>query len=88
MEITEVRVHKVEREGSRLKGYASITIDDALVINNIRIIDGNTRVFCAMPNHPVGEGKYEDSVHPKNQEARDLIEKKILDEYNKESDEK
>lgn len=84
MEITEVHVHKVEREGSRLKGFASIVIDDAIIINNIRIIDGKTRVFCAMPNHPTSDGKFEDSVHPKNQETRDMIEKKIMEEYNKE----
>ena len=82
MEITKVRVHKVDREGSRLKGYASVTIDDCFVVNNIRIIEGENRLFCAMPSRKVNDEKYEDIVHPTNSETRELFESKILEEYN------
>lgn len=82
MEITKVRVHKIDREGSRLKGYATIVIDDCLEINNIRIIEGNSRIFCAMPSHKINDEKFGDYVHPKNQETRDMFEEKILAEYN------
>lgn len=82
MEITKVRIHKIDRESSKLKGYATVTIDDCFVISDIRIIEGDNRLFCAMPSRKVSEDKFEDIVHPINQETRDMFEKKILAEYN------
>ena len=82
MEITKVRVHKVEREGSRLKGYATVTLDNCFVISNIRIIESDNRLFCAMPSRKVNDEKFEDIVHPTNQETREMFESKILEEYN------
>ena len=87
MEITKVRVHKVDVEGSRLKGYASVTIDDCFVVNNIRIIEGENRLFCAMPSRKVKDDKFEDIVHPTNAETRELFESKILEEYNNPTEE-
>ncbi len=81
MEITKVRVHKVEKEGSRLKGYATVTIDDCFVISNIRIIEGENRLFCAMPSRKVNDDKFEDIVHPTNAETREMFETAILNEY-------
>ena len=49
MEITSVKVHKTEREGSRMKGYATVTLDDCFVVRNIRIIEGDEKLFIAMP---------------------------------------
>ena len=82
MEITKVRVHKIDREDSRLKGYATITIDDCFVVTNIRIIEGENRLFCAMPSRKVSEDKFEDTVHPTNAETRKMVEDAILKEYN------
>ncbi len=82
MEITEVRVHKIDREGSKVKGYAKIIVDGCLEINNIRIIQREDRLFCAMPSRKVNEDKFEDIVHPTNKETRDMFETKILEEYN------
>lgn len=82
MEITRVNVHKIDREVSRLKGYATVTIDDCFVVSNIRIIEGENRLFCAMPSRKVADGNFEDIVHPINKETRDMFEEKILDEYN------
>ncbi len=87
MEITKVRVHKVEREGSKVKGYATITIDDCFAVSNIRIIEGENRMFCAMPNDKIGENKFVDVAHPTNQETREMIEEKILAEYNNPTEE-
>jgi len=85
MEITKVYVNKVNIEGSVLKGYATIEIDGCLEINNIRIIEGKNRMFCAMPSRKINDERFEDYVHPKNQETRNLFESKILEEYNKPS---
>lgn len=87
MEITKVRVHKVDRDASKLKGYATVTIDDCFVISNIRIIEGENRLFCAMPSRKVSEDRFEDIVHPTNQETREMFEEKILAEYNNPSEE-
>lgn len=81
MEITKVIVNKVNAD--KLKGYATIVLDDCLEINNIKIIEGKNRTFCAMPNRKINDEKYEDYVHPKNQETRDMFESAILAEYNK-----
>lgn len=82
MEITSVRVHKTEREGSRMKGYATVTLDDCFVVRNIRIIEGDEKLFIAMPSRKVADDRYEDIAHPINSETRKMFEDKILEEYN------
>ena len=86
MEITSVKVHKTEREGSRMKGYATVTIDDCFVVRNIRIIEGDEKLFIAMPSRKVADDRYEDIAHQINAETRKLFEDKILEEYNNPTD--
>ncbi len=83
MEVTNVTVQKEEKQGSRVKGYAIIELDGELKINGIRIIEGNERMFAAMPNRKVSNEKYIDYVYPINKELRQKIETAILEEYNK-----
>lgn len=85
MKVTKVSVQKEEKENSRVKGYAVIELDGVLKINGIRIIEGNSRMFAAMPNRKVSDDKYIDYVYPVNKELREVIEKAILEEYNKEN---
>ncbi len=91
MEITDVRVHKVNKEENpKLKGYATVKIDDCFLISGIRIIEGKERTFCAMPHKKIvkdGVIRSEDIVHPTNEETRNMFESKILEEYNKVSEE-
>lgn len=77
MEITSVKIHKVDREGSKVKGYVTVTLDDCFVVRNLRIIEGDSRLFVAMPN----DDKYNDIAHPINAETRKMFEDKILTEY-------
>lgn len=81
MEITSVKVHKTERDGSRMKGYATVTLDDCFVVRNIRIIQGEDKLFIAMPSRKVADDKYEDIAHPINAETRKMFEDKIIAEY-------
>lgn len=81
MKITSVRIRKVERENSRMKGIASVVIDDAVAIHDIRIIEGDNNLFIAMPSRKTPAGEYKDIVHPINQEVRTMFEKEILDAY-------
>ena len=83
MKITSVNVRKVEKEGSRMKGKASILLDDSFAIHDIRIIEGDNGLFIAMPSRKTPVGEYKDTVHPINQEIRTLFEKEILDAYDK-----
>ena len=85
MEVTKVTVQKEEKTGSRVKGYAVIELDGVLKINGIRLIEGNSRLFAAMPNRKVGDDKYIDYVYPINKELREKIEQAILEEYEKEN---
>lgn len=83
MKITSVDVCKFEREGSRLKGYASVLIDDSFAVHDIRIIEGDKGLFIAMPSRKAANGVYRDTAHPINKEVRAMFEEAILDAYNK-----
>lgn len=83
MKVTSVKVKKIEKENSRMKGIAEILLDDMIAIHDIRIISGDNGLFVAMPSRKTPTGDYRDIVHPISQEARDIIEKAIIDEYNK-----
>ena len=85
MKVTKVSVQKEERENSRVKGYAIIELDGVLKINGIRIIEGNSRMFAAMPNRKVSDDKYKSYVYTVNKELREEIKRPILEEYNKEN---
>lgn len=82
MKITNVEVRKVEKEGSRLRGVANITLDNCLAIHNIRIVEGNRGLFVAMPSRKNEVGKYVDLVHPINAETRKMFEEEIMAKYN------
>ena len=79
MKITEVNVFPVNEE--RLKAYVSITIDDAFVVRDLKIISGNDGLFVAMPSKKRKDGQFRDIAHPLNQETRDMIEKAVFDAY-------
>ena len=81
MEITSVKIRKVEKENSRMKGIASVVVDDSIAIHDIRIIEGDNNLFIAMPSRKTPAGEYKDIVHPINQEVRTMFEKEILDAY-------
>lgn len=66
-----------------MKGYAEIVFDDCLKVNGIRIIEGNTRMFAAMPSRKISDGNYKDYVYPIDKSLREEIEKAIMEEYNK-----
>ena len=83
MKVTSVKVKKIEKENSRMKGIAEILLDDMIAIHDIRIISGENGLFVAMPSRKTPTGDYRDIVHPISQEARDIIEKAIVEEYNK-----
>jgi stage V sporulation protein G len=85
MKVTDVRVRKIKNEG-KMKAVVSVTLDDMIVIHDIKIIEGQTGLFVAMPSRKVGESDYRDIAHPINSEARALLQKVIFDAYEKQKD--
>ena len=75
MKITDVRVRIVNKEDAKLKAVASITIDECIVVHDIKIIDGEKGLFVSMPNRKTPDGDYKDIVHPINTETREVLVK-------------
>ena len=86
MKITSVNVRKINKEGSRMKGIASVLLDDSFAVHDIRIIDGDNGLFIAMPSRKTATGGYRDVAHPINPEVRAMFEEAILDAYEKAED--
>ncbi len=82
MEITEVRVFPVQEE--KLKAYVTITLDGCFVVRDLKVIQGNTGLFVAMPAKRRRDGTFKDIAHPLNQETRDRMERAILSAYERE----
>ena len=82
MDITDVRIRLVQKDDSKMKAVASITIDGCFVIHDIKIIEGNDGPFIAMPSRKSTDGTYKDIAHPINSETRDYIKKTVLEAYN------
>ena len=86
MEITDVRLRKIETEG-KLRAYVSITFDDSFVVHDLRVIDGTKGMFVAMPSKRLPNGDHKDIAHPINTEIREKIQNAVLDVYNRELEE-
>ena len=82
MEVTAVRVFTVEEE--KLKAYVTIIFDDCFVIRDLKVINGKTGLFVAMPSRKRKDGRFKDLAHPLDNETRKRIEDKVIEEYNKE----
>jgi stage V sporulation protein G len=79
MVISEVKVFPVNED--RLKAYVSITIDNCFVVRDLKIIEGTTGLFVAMPSKKRKDGQFKDIAHPLNQETRDILERMIFEAY-------
>ena len=86
MKITSVNVRKIEKEGSRMKGIASVLLDDSFAVHDIRVIEGDNGLFIAMPSRKTSAGGYRDIAHLINPEVRAMFEDAIIDAYNNAED--
>lgn len=80
MQITDVRVRKVAKEG-KMKAVVSITLDDEFVVHDIKVIEGEKGLFIAMPSRKASDGEYRDTAHPINSATREAMQKIILEKY-------
>ena len=81
--ITNVKITKVE-SSTKVKGIASITIDDSFVVHDIKILESEKGLFVAMPSRRTPAGEFKDIAHPINAEAREIIQKAVINEYERE----
>lgn len=80
MEITDIRVRKIASDG-KMKAIVSVTLDNMLVIHDIKVIEGVEKMFVAMPSRKNAEGEYKDIVHPITSQLRETLQSAILAKY-------
>ena len=80
MQITDLRIRKVAKEG-KMKAVVSITIDNEFVVHDIKVIEGEKGLFIAMPSRKAADGEYRDIAHPINSDTRNMIQTLILEQY-------
>ena len=83
MNITDVKIRKLQDEG-RMRAVVSVTFNNAIVVHDIKVIEGTDRYFLAMPSRKMPDGSYRDIVHPINVQVREMLEQTILELYRKE----
>ena len=82
MQITDVRVRKITKEG-KMRAVVSITLDDEFVVHDIKVIEGEKGLFIAMPSKKAADGEFRDIAHPINSSTREIIQKLSLESYEK-----
>ena len=80
MQITDIRIRRISKEG-KMKAVVSITFDNAFVVHDIKIIEGEKGLFIAMPSRKAADGEYRDIAHPINSETRDTVQSMVLRRY-------
>lgn len=80
LDITDIRVKRITAEG-KMKAIVSVTFDDAFVVHDIKIIEGQDKLFTAMPSRKISESEYKDIAHPINKQMRDMLEDAIIARY-------
>ena len=80
MEITDLKIRKMMTDG-RLRAIVSITLDQMLAVHDIKVVQGESRLFVAMPSRKDEGGIFRDIVHPISAQAREYLESQILNAY-------
>ena len=80
MQITDIRIRRINAEG-KMKAVVSVTFDNAFVVHDIKVIEGQDKLFIAMPSRKTPDGEFKDIAHPINVETRELLQSVILEKY-------
>jgi stage V sporulation protein G len=80
MQVTDVKIRRINQEG-KMKAVVSVTFDHAFVIHDVKVVEGNSGLFVAMPSRRTTEGIYRDIAHPISTEARSLLQDAVLEAY-------
>lgn len=82
MNITDIRIRKINNT-SNMKAIISVTLNEEIVIHDVKVIEGEKGLFIAMPSRKISSGEFKDIVHPINSSARQVLQDAILEEYSK-----
>lgn len=82
MNITDIRIRKISAEG-RMKAVVSVTFDEAFVVHDIKVVEGEKGLFVAMPSKRMPDGEYKDIAHPISSEVRAVLQTAVLEAYEK-----
>ena len=85
MKITDIRVRKINSEG-KMKAVVSVTFDESFVIHDIKVIEGQDKLFVAMPSRKTPDGEFKDIAHPINTDMRESLQAAILNKYDEVKD--
>ncbi|MCR4443040.1 MAG: septation regulator SpoVG [Peptococcaceae bacterium] len=80
MDITDVRIRKINQEG-RMKAIVSVTFDNAFVVHDVKVVEGTNGLFVAMPSRKTPEGEFKDIAHPISSDVREIIQTAVLKAY-------
>lgn len=80
MNITDVQIRKINQEG-KMKAIVSVTFDDAFVVHDVKVVEGQNGLFVAMPSRRTPDGEFRDIAHPISQAARSVIQEAVLKAY-------
>ena len=80
MQVTDIRVRRIAKEG-KMKAIVSVTLDDAFVVHDIKVIEGEKGLFIAMPSRRASDGEFRDIAHPINTETREHLQELIFEKY-------
>jgi stage V sporulation protein G len=80
MEVTEVRISPAK--GGKVRAFASVVFDDCFIVNDLRVVEGREgQVFVSMPVRKTRNGQMRDIAHPLDSKTRELIEQRVIEEY-------
>lgn len=80
MQVTDVRIRKINQEG-KMKAIVSVTLNEAFVVHDVKVVEGQSGLFVAMPSKRMPDGEFKDIAHPISQEARRIIQEAVLYAY-------
>lgn len=83
MEVTEVRIRRLTQEG-KMRAIVSITLNGMFVVHDVRVIEGTSGLFVAMPSKRTPNGEFRDIAHPINTETRAIVQDAVLEAYQRE----
>lgn len=80
MQVTDVRIRRVNQDG-KMKAVCSVTFDDAFVVHDVKVVEGQNGLFVAMPSRRTPGGEFRDVAHPISSSAREIIQSAVLKAY-------
>ncbi len=80
MEITDIRIRQIDND-AKMKAVVSATFDNCFVVHDIKVIEGQDKLFIAMPNRKTPDGEFKDIAHPINMEMREKLKNSIIEKY-------